>query len=82
LRHELPLRGIRCERQKEVDVIYKGYIIKSQKLDILVEEEVALVSFGTSKGETGALPFCTAGNEAPPFAHSKLPLLSIVRYCG
>lgn len=40
--YELQLRGIRCERQKEVDVIYKGHIIKGQKLDILVEEEVVL----------------------------------------
>jgi GxxExxY protein len=40
--HELQLRSIRCERQKEVDVIYKGHVIKGQKLDILVEDEVVL----------------------------------------
>jgi GxxExxY protein len=40
--HEFQLRGIRCERQKEVDVIYKGHVIKGQKLDILVEDEVVL----------------------------------------
>ena len=40
--HELQLRGIACERQKEIDVVYKGQIIKGQKLDILVEGEVVL----------------------------------------
>ena len=40
--HELQLRGIRFERQKEVDVIYKGHVIKGQKLDILVEDQVVL----------------------------------------
>ena len=40
--HELQLRGISCERQKEVDVVYKGRTIKGQKLDILVEAAVVL----------------------------------------
>ena len=40
--HELQLRGIAYERQKEVDVVYKGQILKGQKLDILVEGEVIL----------------------------------------
>jgi len=40
--HELELRGIRAERQVEVDVIYKGKIIKGQKIDILVERHVVL----------------------------------------
>lgn len=40
--HELQLRGINCERQKEVDVIYKGRLIKGQKLDILVACQVVL----------------------------------------
>lgn len=38
--HECDLRGIRCRRQVEIDVIYKGKVIKGQRLDILVEEEV------------------------------------------
>jgi GxxExxY protein len=40
--HELGLRGIRCERQKEVDVIYKGHVIKGQRLDLLVAGEVVV----------------------------------------
>jgi GxxExxY protein len=40
--HELQLRGISCERQKQIDVIYKGHVIKGQKLDILVESEVVV----------------------------------------
>ena len=38
--YELQLRGIPCERQKEVDVNYKGHAIKGQRLDVLVEGEV------------------------------------------
>ncbi|PHQ36387.1 GxxExxY protein [Rhodopirellula bahusiensis] len=40
--HELSLRGLACERQKDVDVIYKGRTIKGQKLDILVDGQVVL----------------------------------------
>lgn len=40
--HELQLRGVACERQKEVDVIYKERVIKGQKLDVLVEGEVVV----------------------------------------
>jgi len=35
--HELALRGLRCERQKAVEVIYKDIVIKGQRLDLLVE---------------------------------------------
>jgi len=38
--HELNLRKIEFERQVEVDVIYKDYVIKGQRLDVLVEREV------------------------------------------
>ncbi|SRR6266568_859255 len=37
LAHELALRGLRCERQKAVEVIYKDIVIKGQRLDLLVE---------------------------------------------
>lgn len=47
--HELELRGIKAERQVEVDVIYKGKIIKGQKLDILVEKQVVLELKAVSK---------------------------------
>lgn len=40
--HELTLRGIHFERQKEVDVIYKGCVIRGQRLDLLVENEVVV----------------------------------------
>lgn len=40
--YELQLRRIACERQKEVDVVYKGHIIKGQKLDLLVEVQVVI----------------------------------------
>ena len=40
--HELQLRGIGHERQKDVDVVYKGHIIKGQKVDILIEGEVVV----------------------------------------
>jgi GxxExxY protein len=37
--YELELRGIPFERQREVDVVYKGKVIKGQRLDILVAGE-------------------------------------------
>lgn len=37
---ELALRGIVCQRQVEVDVVYKGIVIKGQRLDLLVAAEV------------------------------------------
>ncbi len=40
--HELQLRGLRVERQVDVDVHYKGIIIKGQRLDVLVETQVVV----------------------------------------
>ncbi|GAN31768.1 MAG: GxxExxY protein [Candidatus Brocadia sp. AMX2] len=40
--HELSLRRIPFERQKESDVIYKDKIIKGQRLDLLVFGEVVV----------------------------------------
>jgi GxxExxY protein len=37
---ELQLRGISFQRQVEVDVDYKGHIIKGQRIDLLVAGEV------------------------------------------
>ena len=37
---ELTLRGMECRRQVEVDVNYKGHVIKSQRLDLLAAGEV------------------------------------------
>lgn len=38
--HELVLRGLKVQRQIEIAVKYKEKIIKGQRLDILVEENV------------------------------------------
>jgi GxxExxY protein len=38
--HEFDLRGIKYQQQIEVDVLYKGKIIKGQRLDLIVENEV------------------------------------------
>lgn len=40
--HELSLRNIPFERQKEVDVVYKGRVIKGQRIDLLVNNEVVV----------------------------------------
>ena len=40
--HEFDLRGIRYRTQVEIDVIYKDKVIKGQRIDILVEEEVVV----------------------------------------
>jgi len=37
---EFEERSISYERQKPIDVVYKGKTIKGQRLDILVEKEV------------------------------------------
>ncbi len=40
--YEFELRGIKYQRQVSVDVVYKGKIIKGQRIDIIVEGEVIL----------------------------------------
>jgi GxxExxY protein len=40
--HEFDLRGIRHERQKEADVVYKGKTLKGQRLDLVVEGAVVV----------------------------------------
>lgn len=40
--HEFDLRQTRYERQKQVNVCYKGHIIKGQRIDLLVESDVIL----------------------------------------
>lgn len=47
--HEFGLRGIKYLRQVEIDVIYKDKIIKGQRLDILVENEVIVEIKSLSK---------------------------------
>ncbi|MBL4884671.1 MAG: GxxExxY protein [Planctomycetaceae bacterium] len=42
LLHELTLREMKVNSQVEIDVIYKSVVIKGQRIDILVEEEVIL----------------------------------------
>jgi GxxExxY protein len=41
LAHELSLRGVRFERQKEMPVRYKGFLIEvGYRLDLIVEDQV------------------------------------------
>lgn len=47
--HEFDLRRIRYRRQVEIDVVYKEKVIKGQRLDILVEEEVIIEVKSLSK---------------------------------
>jgi GxxExxY protein len=46
---ELYLHGIKYRRQIEIDVIYKGKVIKGQRVDILVENEVIVELKSISK---------------------------------
>ena len=39
---ELEMRGVLVERQVCIDVVYKGHVIKGQRIDLLVEKEVVL----------------------------------------
>jgi len=47
--YELELQGIRFERQAPADIIYKGRVIKGQKIDLLVEDEVVVEVKSVSK---------------------------------
>jgi len=47
--HEFDLRGIGYTRQVEIDVIYKGKIIKGQRIDVLIEDEVIVEIKSLSK---------------------------------
>jgi len=40
--YEFTLQGIKFERQVPADIIYKGEVIKGQRLDLLVEKEVVV----------------------------------------
>ena len=40
--YEFGLCGIKFARQVPADIVYKGFIIKGQKLDLLVENEVVV----------------------------------------
>jgi GxxExxY protein len=42
LGHELNLRGINAERQVTVDVIYKGLVIKGQRVDLIAQNSVII----------------------------------------
>jgi GxxExxY protein len=46
---ELELRGIACQRQVEVDVVYKGCVIKGHRLDLLVAGEVIVETKSVAK---------------------------------
>jgi GxxExxY protein len=46
---ELEMRGIRFQRQVEIDVIYKGRVIKGQRIDLLIEGEVVVELKAVSK---------------------------------
>lgn len=47
--YEFELRGIRFRRQVDVEVIYKGKVIKGQRIDVLVEGEVIVEIKSLSK---------------------------------
>jgi GxxExxY protein len=49
--HEFSLRGLKFERQKDVDVVYKNRVIKGQRLDLLVNGEVIVEVKGVRKLE-------------------------------
>ena len=46
---ELGLRGIACQRQVEIDVVYKGHVIKGQRIDMLVNAQVVVETKSVSK---------------------------------
>ena len=47
--YEFDLRGISYRRQVEIDVVYKDKVIKGQRIDILVAEQVIVEIKSLSK---------------------------------
>jgi GxxExxY protein len=47
--YEFELQGIKYKRQVPADIIYKGKVIKGQKIDLLVENEVVVEIKSLSK---------------------------------
>lgn len=47
--YEFELQGIEFERQVPADIIYKGHVIKGQRIDLLVEKEVVVEIKSLSK---------------------------------
>ena len=47
--YEFELQGIKYQRQVPADVIYKGKVIKGQKVDLLVEDEAVVEIKSLSK---------------------------------
>jgi GxxExxY protein len=47
--YEFDLQGIEYARQVPADIIYKGHVIKGQRLDLLVEKEVVVEIKSVSK---------------------------------
>jgi len=52
---EFGLRGLKYQKQVECNIIYKGHIIKGQKLDLLIENEVVVEIKSLSKTPEVAL---------------------------
>ena len=46
---ELEIRGMQVQKQLEIDVIYKSRVIKGQRIDLLVENEVIVEVKSLSK---------------------------------
>jgi GxxExxY protein len=53
--YEFELQGIEYQRQVPADIIYKGKVIKGQKIDLLVEDEVVVELKSLSKMPAVAL---------------------------
>jgi len=47
--YEFQLQGIKYEQQVPADIIYKGHVIKGQRIDLLAEKEVVVEIKSVSK---------------------------------
>ena len=64
--HEFDLRGICYGRQIEVDVIYKDKVIKGQRLDVLIEDEVIIEIKSLTKVPEIATAQILSSEKKPP----------------
>jgi GxxExxY protein len=76
---ELTLRGLEFRRQVEVDVVYKGHVIKGQCVDLLVGGEVVVGAKSVTRlpDGNGTTSFVSEGNTPPTRFAAELRLSEI-----
>ena len=76
LHHELQLRGLRCRCEQEFAVEYKGKLLGSHRVDLIVEHKV-LVEL---KAVAGHLPLVSVAQTVSERQVARLPVALLVNF--